>query len=129
MFVPGGDLTPGDHKGDGACGKRGGIELTGSRRQISPFAPRFGPERRMVSIRALRKGKLFMLQQFPSLSRFYSKLFYELLPAAIASAVGGMIFNHYAKMPVAVPQAAVAAPASAEMIQMARDEHALFVNI
>ena len=69
-----------------------------------------------------------MLRKFPSLSRFYSKLFYELLPAAIASAVGGMVYNHYAKAPVATPPSAIVAPASAELLQMVRDEHALFVD-
>jgi hypothetical protein len=69
-----------------------------------------------------------MLRKFPSLSRFYSKLFYELLPAAIASAVGGMVFNHYTKAPVATPPVAIVSPASAEMLQMVRDEHAVFVD-
>ena len=69
-----------------------------------------------------------MLRKFPSLSKFYSKLFYELLPAAIASAVGGMVFNHYTKAPVATPPVAVVSPASAELLQMVRDEHALFVD-
>ena len=69
-----------------------------------------------------------MLARFPALSRFYSKLLYELLPAAIASAVGGMVFNHYAKAPVATPAAAIVSPASAELLQMVRDEHAVFVD-
>lgn len=69
-----------------------------------------------------------MLRKFPSLSKFYSKLFYELLPAAIASAVGGMVFNHYAKASVAAPPVAVVSPASAELLQMVRDEHALLVD-
>jgi hypothetical protein len=69
-----------------------------------------------------------MLRKFPSLSRFYSKLFYELLPAAIASAVGGMVFNHYSKAPVATPPVAIVSPASVEMLQMVRDEHAVFVD-
>jgi hypothetical protein len=69
-----------------------------------------------------------MLRRCPSLSRFYSKLFYELLPAATASAVGGMVFNHYTKAPVAPPAAAIVSPASAELLQMVRDEHAVFVD-
>jgi hypothetical protein len=69
-----------------------------------------------------------MLRKFPSLSKFYSKLFYELLPAAIASAVGGMVFNHYTKAPVVTPPVAVVSPTSAELLQMVRDEHALFVD-
>jgi hypothetical protein len=69
-----------------------------------------------------------MLTKFPLLFRFCSKLLYELLPAAIASVVGGLLFSHYAKTPVATPAAAMMIPASAEMIQMVRDEHALFID-
>jgi hypothetical protein len=69
-----------------------------------------------------------MLTKFPSLFRFCSKLLYELLPAAIASVVGGLLFSHFAKTPVATPAAAMMIPASAEMIQMVRDEHALFID-
>jgi hypothetical protein len=69
-----------------------------------------------------------MLRKFPSLSKFYSKLFYELLPAAIASAVGGMVFNHYTKAPTATPPVAIVSPASVELLQMVRDEHAVFVD-
>jgi len=69
-----------------------------------------------------------MLTKFPLLLRFCSKLLYELLPAAIASVVGGLLFSHYAKTPVATPAAAMMIPASAEMIQMVRDEHALFID-
>ncbi len=75
-----------------------------------------------------------MLRQFPFLSRFFSKLFYELLPAAIVSGVGGMLFSHYvnpfshyASPPIVTP-AAIETPVSAEMIQMVRDEHGLIVD-
>jgi hypothetical protein len=75
-----------------------------------------------------------MLRQFPFVSRFFSKLFYELLPAAIISGVGGMLFSHYvnpfshyASPPIATP-AAIETPVSAEMIQMVRDEHGLIVD-
>ena len=48
-----------------------------------------------------------MPQKLPFLYRFLSKLLCELLPAAIASAVGGMLFNHYAYAPVVTPAAAI----------------------
>jgi hypothetical protein len=67
-----------------------------------------------------------MLQKLPLLSRFFSKLLYELLPAAIASVIGAMLISHYARP--AVAPAVVAAPASAEMMQLVRDEHQLIVN-
>src|SRR6267378_2988416 len=69
-----------------------------------------------------------MLTKFPLLLRFCSKLLYELLPATIASVVGGLLFSHYAKTPVAPPAAAMTAPANVEMIQMMRDEQALFID-
>jgi hypothetical protein len=70
----------------------------------------------------------FMLTKCPLLLRFCSKLLYELLPATIASVVGGLLFSHYAKPPVALPATAMTAPANTEMIQMVRDEHALFID-
>jgi hypothetical protein len=69
-----------------------------------------------------------MPRKFPFLSRFFSKLLYELLPAVIASVVGGMLFSYYARPSVATPVAAIETPASAEMMQMVRDEHELIVN-
>jgi hypothetical protein len=74
------------------------------------------------------KLMLLMLRNFPSLSRFFSKLLYGLLPAAIASVVGGMLFSHYARPSVVTTTAAIGTPASAEAMQMMRDEHALIVN-
>ena len=50
-----------------------------------------------------------MLTKFPSFFRFCSKLLYELLPAAIASVVGGLLFSHFAKTPVATPAAEMVA--------------------
>jgi hypothetical protein len=76
-----------------------------------------------------------MLRQVPFLPRFFSKLIYELLPAALVSGVGGMLFSHYvgplgpyAGRPVAMPAAAIETSVSAEMIQMVRDEHGLIVD-
>jgi hypothetical protein len=69
-----------------------------------------------------------MLRKFPFFSRFASKLLYELLPAVVASVIGGLLFSHYARPSVATQAAAVETPASAEMMQMVRDEHDLIVN-
>ena len=71
---------------------------------------------------------LLMLRKFPSLSRFFSKLLYELLPAAIVSVVGGMLFSQYTRPAVVAPTAVIGTPASVEAMQMMRDEHALIVN-
>jgi hypothetical protein len=92
--------------------------------------PIFRPELVMGihAINAKREGIRLMLQKLPFLSRFLSKLLFELLPAAIASAVGGMLFSHYAYPPVVTPAVAIETPTSVEMMKMVRDEHALIVN-
>ena len=71
---------------------------------------------------------LLMLRKLPFLSRFFSKLLYGMLPATIASVVGGMLFSHYSHSSIAVPAVAIGTPASVEMMQMVRDEHALLVS-
>jgi hypothetical protein len=55
--------------------------------------PRFGPEWMMgtETFAAPHEGAQLMLRKFPFLARLVSKLLYELLPAAIASVVGGML--------------------------------------
>jgi hypothetical protein len=77
---------------------------------------------------APHEEKQLMLRKFPFLSRFFSKLLYGLLSAAIASVVGGMLFSHYARPSVVTTTAAIGTPASMETMQMMRDEHALIVN-
>jgi hypothetical protein len=69
-----------------------------------------------------------MLQNFSFLYGFFSKLLYKLLPAAIASVIGAMLISHYARTSVVTPAAAVATPASAEMMQLVRDDHQLIVK-
>ncbi len=53
-------------------------------------------------------------------SQFFSKLFLELLPATIASAVGAYLINSYFK-PAPPPQSA----ANSELVQIMRDQQAL----
>ena len=57
-------------------------------------------------------------------SQFFARLFYELLPATIASAVGAYLINSYFKPPAPQPQAAASANAEIQPIaycrQMAR---------
>jgi len=59
-------------------------------------------------------------------ARLVSKLVLDILPAATASLIGGLLFTHYGLGHVSEP-AAQAAPASAEMMQLLRDEHGLMV--
>jgi hypothetical protein len=56
-----------------------------------------------------------------------SKLVLDILPATSASLVGGLLFAHYGLGRVTEPAAQVA-PASAEMMQLLRDEHGLIIS-
>jgi hypothetical protein len=58
-------------------------------------------------------------------SQFFSKVFYELLPATIASAIGAYFINSYIKTPDAPPQPAASTAASLELVQLMRDQQAL----
>jgi hypothetical protein len=62
----------------------------------------------------------------PLLLRFFSKLVLDILPAALASVIGGLLFSHYdwSQIRARAPVAVRAAPASVEMMQLVRDEHA-----
>jgi hypothetical protein len=66
----------------------------------------------------------------PLLLRFFTKLLFDIMPAALASIVGGILFTHYQMGYAGAPRPAVeqAVPASAEMIQLLRDEHAAIVD-
>jgi hypothetical protein len=60
-------------------------------------------------------------------SRFFSKLFYELLPAAIVSVLGTFLINKYAR-PADPPQPVAVAPANAELVQVLREQQALLTD-
>jgi len=64
------------------------------------------------------------------LHRFARKLVGEVLPATLTSIVGGLLVAHYQFGPVAPASPAVeqAAPASAEMVQLVRDEHTAMMD-
>jgi len=61
-------------------------------------------------------------------SPFFSKVFYELLPAMIASAIGAYFINSYIKKPDAPPQPAASTAASSELVQLMRDQQALLTD-
>jgi hypothetical protein len=60
-------------------------------------------------------------------ARLASKLVLDILPATTASLVGGLLFAHYG-LGRATESAAQVAPASAEMMQLLRDEHLLIIS-
>jgi hypothetical protein len=64
----------------------------------------------------------------PLVVRLGGKLVLEVLPAALASAIGAFLFAQYQfdrSAPAAHATPAVAVPASAEMLQLVREEHAM----
>jgi len=69
-------------------------------------------------------------QETPLLKRFVGKLVVDVLPATFVSVLGGFIitqyqFNHTAASHPATEQVV---PASAEMMQLVRDEHAVIIG-
>ena len=66
----------------------------------------------------------------PFMARFLGKLVLDVLPAALASVIGGFLFTQYQFGHAAALRAAAeqVSPASAEMIQLVRDEHAAIVD-
>jgi hypothetical protein len=60
-------------------------------------------------------------------ARLASKLVLDILPATTASLIGGVLFAHYGLGRVTEPAAQVT-PASAEMMQLLRDEHGVIVS-
>jgi hypothetical protein len=63
----------------------------------------------------------------PLVGRFAAKLILDVLPAALASLIGGFLFTQFQASHTAAsqPPAEQASPASAEMMQLVRDEHAV----
>jgi len=64
----------------------------------------------------------------PWLARFVGKLTLDILPAALASLIGGFLFTQYHLGHTAPPQLVDVQPASPEMMAMVRDEHSLIMN-
>jgi len=65
----------------------------------------------------------------PLFGRFFAKLV-DVLPAALASLIGGFLFTQYQAGYRAAPQplAEQVAPASAEMLRLVREEHAMILD-
>jgi hypothetical protein len=62
------------------------------------------------------------------LRRFFGKFIHDLLPAALASLLGGFLITHFGLTGVPAPVTVPVAHASPEMMQLLRDEHGLIVN-
>lgn len=64
----------------------------------------------------------------PWLARFAGKVVLDVLPAALASVIGGFLFTQYHFGHAAAPPLIAVQPASPEMMAMVRDEHALIMS-
>jgi len=64
----------------------------------------------------------------PLLKRLLAKFVHDVLPAVLASAVGGFLFSHFHPTWMQGPAVAQVEPASAEMMGLLRDEHTLMLN-
>ena len=69
-------------------------------------------------------------KQIPLLARFAGKFMLDILPAALASVIGGFLFTQYQFGRTAPPQPALEqiSPASAEVLALVRDEHAAIIS-
>ena len=69
-------------------------------------------------------------RQAPLFGRFVSKLVIDVMPAALASLIGGFLYTQYqhAHAPAPQPVAEQSTPASAEMMRLVRDEHAAIID-
>jgi hypothetical protein len=70
------------------------------------------------------------VREVPFLSRFFRKFVLEVLPAALASLLGGFLFAqfHASSSPATLPAAEQVTPASPEVMALVRDEHAAVVG-
>lgn len=68
-----------------------------------------------------------MRSQAPWLARLGGKIVLEVVPAALASVIGGFLFTQY-HLGHAAPQLVAVQQASPEMMAMVRDEHALMMD-
>lgn len=75
-------------------------------------------------------GRTLDVREMPFLSRFFRKFALEVLPAALASLLGGFLFAqfHAGSSPASLPPAEQVTPASPEVMALVRDEHAAVVG-
>jgi len=69
-------------------------------------------------------------REAPLIGRFVAKLVVDVLPAALASLVGGFLFTQYqhARTVAAQPTTEQVTPASPEMMRLVRDEHDAIID-
>jgi hypothetical protein len=84
----------------------------------------------IIQGRGIMRQNWIARPEVPLLARFLGKFVLDILPAALASVIGGFLFTQYQFGHAAAPQPAAvqAAPASAEMMALVRDEHAMIID-
>jgi hypothetical protein len=94
------------------------------------FEKRIGQGSRVTMAQAGIVQAGIVKQDSPLLRRFLAKLVIDVMPAALTSVIGGVLITQY-QFQHAVPPRPVteqAAPATAEMVQLVRDEHAAVMD-
>lgn len=84
----------------------------------------------MIAGRGLVRQSWAARPAAPLLARFLGKFVLDIMPAALASVIGGFLFTQYqfGHTPAPRPVTETAAPASIEMMALVRDEHAMIVD-
>jgi hypothetical protein len=84
----------------------------------------------MIAGRGLVRQSWAARPAAPLLARFLGKFVLDIMPAALASVIGGFLFTQYqfGHTPAQRPATEAAAPASVEMMALVRDEHAMIVD-
>ena len=84
----------------------------------------------IVERRGLAQHNAAPRAEVPLLARFLDKIVLDILPAALVSVIGGFLFTQYQFGHGVASRAATeqVTPASAEMMAMVRDEHAMMMD-
>jgi hypothetical protein len=79
---------------------------------------------------AILPGAASVPHELPVMVRFLAKFVLDILPAALASVIGGFLFTQYQFGHAGAPHPAAeqVMPASPEMLKFVRDEHAMMVD-
>jgi hypothetical protein len=95
-----------------------------------PFEKRIVQEGRMTMTQVGIMQAGIAKQDSPLLRRFLAKLIIDVMPAALTSVIGGFLITQYQFQHAVPPRPATdqATPATAEMVQLVRDEHAAVMD-
>jgi hypothetical protein len=95
---------------------------------MDEFGNRIMQLSQIIDGRATAPQNFVTRPQAALLARFLGKFVLDILPAALASVIGGFLFSQYAGHGVTRTTTEQVTPASAEMLAMVRDEHAMMMD-